>query len=57
MRSETVSDQKLFVAVSISRRMGLIETFVTVAVFVGAGYLYLRWYWIDDGWLNSELFR
>lgn len=37
--------------------MGTIETVASVSAFVGVGYLYLRSYWIDDGWLNSELFR
>ncbi len=37
--------------------MGAIATAVTVGMFVGAGYLYLRSYWIEDPWLNSEAFR
>jgi len=37
--------------------MDVLATFVTVGVFVGLGYLYLRSYWVDDPGLNSELFR
>lgn len=37
--------------------MDLVATTVTVGVLVGIGYLALRAYWIDDPWLNSELFR
>ncbi len=37
--------------------MGLLATAVAVGVLVGVGYLYLRAYWIDDPWLNSEVFR
>lgn len=37
--------------------MDLVATAVTVGVLVGIGYLSLRAYWIDDPWLNSELFR
>lgn len=37
--------------------MGTIQAAVAVGVFVGIAYMYLRAYWIDDPWLNSELFR
>lgn len=37
--------------------MDVLAGIVTVGVFVGLGYLYLRSYWIDDPDLNSELFR
>ena len=37
--------------------MDVLDTGVAVGVFVGLGYMYLRSYWIDDPWLNSELFR
>ncbi len=36
--------------------MGAITTAVTVGVFFGVGYLYLRSYWDGDKGLNGELF-
>lgn len=49
--------RKLFVEVWISQGMEIVATIVTVGILVGVGYLYLRSYWIDDPWFNSELFR
>lgn len=37
--------------------MDLFTAIVAIGILVGVGYLYIHAYWIDDPWLNSELFR
>ena len=36
--------------------MGILTTAVSVSVFFGVGYLFLRSYWSGNDGLNAELF-
>ena len=35
--------------------MEILASAITIGVFVGIGYLYLRSYWVDEHGHNSEL--